>query len=1029
MQNEDGCHSIPPTSIVEGYTFPACPSASSTSSDSTHHLNLLEDTAFAQYRHQSNVALLPVKLQPSSPNRTKEWIENVASCQDSVSEKNIDCGANANHYLQGMPQPPQTHNGRHSNHTNLTFGSLETGVSTTYDDTFESPSSTSSNLPTSICTPLPASSTSLDKLNSPLEMMYKDGVQQSTITSSDRAQLHRQRSSHDSALNVTIEHTAPPTMCANSDPVKPDQHDLEEHQLSLAVALNSSSAFEKTVPNQQRFRAPRRAFSMTDIGHHDHDHSIHPNAGTAGTKGSAFVQVPNRRKVDACRASLSGLERISEHSIDKLGQRPTPNLDTSFVQEGLALNTINREQRDVGPSPPRDVYRMESLSEAKSQPPTVTVTEATSVSLAAVYQSFQGPASHIVHPVTHEIVAYNPRFPHPAIVYAALSGRDDDLFKYFNENGMFVDTLYRRTGTGARQVLLQDGEEMTFPTLNNETGSPRKDVNETNEEESVFTTANGLPGLESRNQANVQGPIWEDDHVFGSSTTSGMNHSEAMQQMLFLRKIHFTAQQPPTELGNDELMQQAKDIFKYIGELTQLTEFVRARQVGIYHRQKDKQEHDSECHFGSQTQSSRTSAPRFDAQKRSSTKRDGRNQPRYTDSHNESQLHARAGCFDDNAPSRQGNVLGHGIGPRLCLPNNPFLPYSLPTPAPLPYYRESEMYNASYPIQPFLLSSVSPIHIYDGSWSPPVPPLASSTMSNYTLVDPCNMQGPPAYKSDICRTYWIHGECPYGSRCFFLHTPPSAQWSVPWDTAARLEDASSGKFLQSYQDQYNIDNLKFMLQAGYDIVPSTVSALELSIPMLLARVDMAPLRSDYTGMPLSYGGMIPMYPLNPVHADSITSTSFGHFIRLPSPTGASPSNVGAHPNQTQPYSNLLPKQYQIERANSPRIIKKTTQTPQAKPLGINARRFSTAGPLQPRKSSPCDPPSSGVGKAYSEAARGTTNLIKRPTSRSLRQVKQTTLQESSLGGTRLAVAGQRTNGPQIAAVIDQIESRMSTRLT
>jgi hypothetical protein len=27
----------------------------------------------------------------------------------------------------------------------------------------------------------------------------------------------------------------------------------------------------------------------------------------------------------------------------------------------------------------------------------------------------------------------------------------------------------------------------------------------------------------------------------------------------------------------------------------------------------------------------------------------------------------------------------------------------------------------------------------------------------------------PKYKTEMCRTFWTHGACPYGKRCCFVH--------------------------------------------------------------------------------------------------------------------------------------------------------------------------------------------------------------------------------------------------------------------
>jgi hypothetical protein len=55
------------------------------------------------------------------------------------------------------------------------------------------------------------------------------------------------------------------------------------------------------------------------------------------------------------------------------------------------------------------------------------------------------------------------------------------------------------------------------------------------------------------------------------------------------------------------------------------------------------------------------------------------------------------------------------------------------------------------------------------------------------------------------------------------------------------------------------------------------------------------------------------------------------------------------------------------------------------------------------------------------------NSIKRPASRTLKQVQQTVLHEDSRVGTRLEPNGRGPSSLEVAKVITQVESRLSKR--
>jgi hypothetical protein len=92
----------------------------------------------------------------------------------------------------------------------------------------------------------------------------------------------------------------------------------------------------------------------------------------------------------------------------------------------------------------------------------------------------------------------------------------------------------------------------------------------------------------------------------------------------------------------------------------------------------------------------------------------------------------------------------------------------------------------------------------------------------------------------------------------------------------------------------------------------------------------------------------------------------------------------------------------------------------------NARRFSTAGPL-PRKSTDAQATFASKARAAQERTDNKTFVMKRPTSRTLKQVQQTALQETSRQGTRLELTERGTGSVQVVNAINQVESRLSKR--
>lgn len=230
----------------------------------------------------------------------------------------------------------------------------------------------------------------------------------------------------------------------------------------------------------------------------------------------------------------------------------------------------------------------------------MTVANASPSALAEVLSPPCRQESDVMKPVCEKPVAYNPRLPHPAILYAALGGKDIGLTEYFDSSDMFVDDMYRRIGKGGNKVLLQEGEEVTFPSVNNgkryQSGSNVASANDAATSQSL-----------AESPKDTYSPDWKDDHVFGRSSSTGMNLAEATHQLHLLRNIHLTAQQQVTgedEVAKDLIGKQAANLIGNIAALVHLTENVKLRQpipaAGIV---SSASEHDSG--FTSKTQQKR----------------------------------------------------------------------------------------------------------------------------------------------------------------------------------------------------------------------------------------------------------------------------------------------------------------------------------------------------------------------------------------------------------------------------------------
>ncbi|KAJ9124105.1 hypothetical protein QFC22_000900 [Naganishia vaughanmartiniae] len=1027
MHNEYGHDPLPPARVVEGYTFPATRPATPSPPSSTRDVGFLDNNASLQETSRSHEKEPLFDLQTNArrqpvPFTTGDWVVHVASSRDDIKKEDLTCQDEGGQHFAGIEKSHQDD---------------EHGPQP------ESPSFVSCHSTLSPCTMLATHSTSLDNSTSSPERRYEwqqhpDECQPFIETLSEpstppsllREQLHRRRSSHKTTLELIVEDPYP---SVTSEYLKPGRPCREKEQLSTAGLSDSMPATENVEPRRQGGRTPRRALSLSDIARHSREHSLHFGTRKVEPEETASDNVTSHLNV------ASGLDPILE-LLPEQGSKSVSTPTASIAQEQSAPAVKEPGNQDVTPQRESidgnarglsnlDVkHKLSSLSDqsaSKLHPRTITLTDATPTSLAFIYESLRRPDQPVVQPLTNDIVAYNPRYPHPIIVYAALSGRDTDLSAYFDENGVFVDTLYRRAGTGGRQILLQDGEKVTFPNVNDEEAPVRANVEPSPDRESISGNRDDRTG-EFEYQEDVERLHWKDDHVFGSSMTSGMTFTEAMQQMNILRNIHIIAQQSLTE-DRDELVHQATEIFKNVGELKQLTDSVQARLSGS---QESLLEQDSGRETKRKGKKPRKIGSRQNESKGPNT---GRNiQPRLSGLTFGPDLYAGGVFFADSITSRQRHIPKHTTGPRLHSPSTSSTVNRLSTSPLEPPFQEANGYSYSSAPQPFSPFPASPVHGYDASWSP-VSSFTASTVESIHSSSFYNMPpAPPTYKSDICRTYWIHGNCQYGTRCFFLHTPPSAHSSVSKATVACLEDPAWGIHLQVYQDRHNVENLKSMLRAGIDIASNTALSSGPSISAMLGQVNVASLGSNYGVMPLSRVAMVPMYPLKPAPASSLSSTPLGHFIRIPLSSTSQPLSAHARPNQAHAYSSHVRKQTSSGKVavntKPEKIVNKTSQAPRQQSLDKNVRRFSTAGPLQSREQKTSDPSIGPKGKAFNKAQFEATSVIERPASRSMRQVGRTTLQESSLEGTRLAITGHKTHAPRIADVIGQVESRLSRRI-
>lgn len=720
MYNELGHDSLPIAKVVEGFTFPALTQEILSPSSSTREVNLLFNNTTARDTSHSPVNRPLSDFQPNSlhqlvPVTTGDWVVHVASFKDDTSESDMKPKDD------GQPH----------------FVSIERSCQDDeHDPRSGAPTYVSCQSPPSPCTLLTTCAISLDDTSSTQvlgledeQQRESDSFQYHTDSMSERytptsplpAQLHRRRSSHKTALELIVEDPILPVTSGILEPLEPCQPRHEEKQLSSNEMFDTTAATEYIAPRLSRARTPRRAFSLSDI-RRSRECVLHQDTATA----TAALESIAVNYAAGTTSITHQLEPISELSTES-GRHSIPAPIASIAKGPLAPTVKESQQKDTAQ---REVlidgrqhvlssidahHKSSSVSESpasKLRPRTITVQDTPPDAVASIFESSRRPNEPAAKSPTSEIVAYNPRYPHPIIVYAALSGKDTDLSAYFDENSMFVDTLHRRVGTGGRQVLLQDGENVTFPNVNDEAGPAQEDTENLHRRQVVSSIEDGRTG-ELRYEKGVEDLRWEDDHVFGNSSTSGMNFKEAMQQMNILRNIHITAQQSLTEDRN-ELLQQASDIFKNVRELKQLTEFVQARQAG---RQESPLEHDSGPETKKKSKKSRKPGFRHNEAKGAIGARNGRIQPRFTGLTFNPNLYAMGGNSVHSTTSRERNFADHTIRPSLNSLTGAFSVNSMSPSPPESSYQGALGYSQSYQPQCVPSFPASPVHGFNAARS------------------------------------------------------------------------------------------------------------------------------------------------------------------------------------------------------------------------------------------------------------------------------------------------------------------------
>lgn len=413
-----------------------------------------------------------------------------------------------------------------------------------------------------------------------------------TATSPTRNPSSRRRSSQKPTLNLIIEDPSPPlsvsatiASCAKDGDVSP----FERGSMRVELDDEGRSGGDGRRLRQLGGKVARRAYSMNDLGRHAPEYKTVTEE--TAVQRSETRDIALREENVSLAASPVKYQRLIRTSLIQENITASPaNQDLTAYGQYATTGSVRDGHGDDGPAANQtheDVRLEHTLStetafehnadessvlprKGKLEPRTITVADASPASLALILNP---PTRHgtFVGPIEmQKPVAYNARLPHPAISYAALGGKDVDLSEYFDENGVFVDMMYRRIGDGGNKVLLQDGEAVTFPTVKfTASQESASKASPTSKDIGLTTTRASAMGHD--------GIIWKDDRVFGKSTSSSMTWAEANSQLQLLREIHVTAQQMVT--GDDQLFQQATELIQNVTSLVRLTQSVQSRQT------------------------------------------------------------------------------------------------------------------------------------------------------------------------------------------------------------------------------------------------------------------------------------------------------------------------------------------------------------------------------------------------------------------------------------------------------------------
>lgn len=448
-----------------------------------------------------------------------------------------------------------------------------------------------------------------DQEYSPVTLPLQESVFfANTVASPTRNRLIRRRSSQKPSLNLIVEDPSPPPISAKSVHSKDDGSPLEQSDIACIENASLDVTIENTggrAAESSLFatKVARRSFSMNDLAQHEHDYKRERKTSLTSDsllKASSIIQI-----ILFSADTPTSLQTVDEHSDNEKPSTPPEatsdvenTVDSKGPVQGPSLvreDTLNQTQsRETSPGLAKGENDTSPKSRSRLEPSTMTIANASPSALAKIMNpGCSRPVDPIVY-AAEKPVAYNSRLPHPAILYAALGGKGVDLSEYFDSNDMFVDTLYRRIGVGGRKVLLQEGEEVKFPSVR---PSKRQEA-----ETPAFNADDRVIPLSLEDPLmRIQQLDWKDDHVFHRSTSSGMSLAEISHQRHLLGQIHLTAQQQVT--GEDELLEQAKHLMGNVAALVHLTETVQMRQPKPMGMDSSTSDYDSG--FTSKTQQKR----------------------------------------------------------------------------------------------------------------------------------------------------------------------------------------------------------------------------------------------------------------------------------------------------------------------------------------------------------------------------------------------------------------------------------------